>query len=65
MTKIAIDAGHGSQTAGKRTPDGYREHWINVKTAYYLEQEKNHYTTIYLNFQQVLVPLTSMSKLRQ
>ena len=38
MTKIAIDAGHGSQTAGKRTPDGYREHWINVKTAYYLEQ---------------------------
>ena len=38
MTKIAVDAGHGSQTAGKRTPDGYREHWINVKTAYYLEQ---------------------------
>lgn len=31
--KIAIDAGHGSQTAGKRTPDGYREHWINVKTS--------------------------------
>lgn len=38
MTKIAIDAGHGSQTAGKRTLDGYREHWINVKTAYYCEQ---------------------------
>lgn len=38
MTKIAIDAGHGSQTAGKRTPDGFREHWINVKTAYYCEQ---------------------------
>ena len=36
--KIAIDAGHGSNTAGKRTPDGYREHWINVKTAYYCEQ---------------------------
>ena len=36
--KIAIDAGHGSETAGKRTPDGYREHWINVKTAYYCEQ---------------------------
>lgn len=31
--KVAIDAGHGSQTAGKRTPDGYREHWINVKAA--------------------------------
>lgn len=28
---IAIDAGHGSNTAGKRTPDGYREHWINVE----------------------------------
>lgn len=38
MVKIAIDAGHGSQTAGKRTPDGYREHWINVKAAYYCEQ---------------------------
>lgn len=33
--KIAVDAGHGSNTAGKRTPDGYREHWINVKCAYY------------------------------
>lgn len=33
--KVAIDAGHGSETAGKRTPDGYREHWINVKTAHY------------------------------
>ena len=32
---VAIDAGHGSQTAGKRTPDGYREHWINVMTAHY------------------------------
>lgn len=38
MVKVAIGAGHGSNTAGKRTPDGYREHWINVKTAYYLEQ---------------------------
>lgn len=33
--KIAIDAGHGSNTAGKRTPDGYREHWANVKVASY------------------------------
>ena len=31
--KVAIDAGHGSNTAGKRTPDGYREHWINVACA--------------------------------
>lgn len=36
--KVAIDAGHGSNTAGKRTVDGYREHWINVKCAYYCEQ---------------------------
>ena len=30
---VAIDAGHGSNTAGKRTPDGWREHWINVACA--------------------------------
>lgn len=34
--KIAIDAGHGSNTAGKRTPDGYREHYANVVVANYL-----------------------------
>lgn len=38
MAKVGIDAGHGSNTAGKRTPEGYREHWINVKCAYYFEQ---------------------------
>lgn len=36
--KVAIDAGHGSNTAGKRTPDGYREHWINVKCANYFNE---------------------------
>lgn len=36
--KIAIDAGHGSNTAGKRTPDGFKEHWINVLCATYCEQ---------------------------
>lgn len=36
--KIAIDAGHGSNTAGKRTPDGFKEHWINVMCAIYCEQ---------------------------
>lgn len=35
---VAIDAGHGSNTAGKRTPDGYREHWINVSCAAYCEE---------------------------
>lgn len=34
---VAIDAGHGSNTAGKRTPDGYREHWINVACASFCE----------------------------
>ena len=34
---VAIDAGHGSNTAGKRTPDGYREHWINVACAMFCE----------------------------
>lgn len=32
---VAWDAGHGSRTPGKRTPDGYKEHWINVRVAYY------------------------------
>lgn len=36
--KIAVDAGHGSNTAGKRTPDGDREHWFNVKTALYFTE---------------------------
>lgn len=35
--KIAIDAGHGSNTAGKRTVSGYREHWANVKCANYFD----------------------------
>lgn len=39
MSKIiAIDAGHGSNTAGKRTFDGYREHWINVRCSYFFEK---------------------------
>lgn len=35
--KVAIDAGHGSNTAGKRTPDGWREHYTNVKCAYFFD----------------------------
>ncbi|MCI7097509.1 MAG: N-acetylmuramoyl-L-alanine amidase [Lachnospiraceae bacterium] len=35
---IAIDAGHGSNTAGKRTFDGHREHWINVRCSYFFEK---------------------------
>lgn len=33
--RLVNDAGHGSNTAGKCTPDGYREHWFNVKCANY------------------------------
>lgn len=44
MIKVAIDAGHGSNTAGKRTPklpDGtvMREHYANVGVANLLELE--------------------------
>lgn len=39
MFKVAIDAGHGDlkYTPGKRTPDNYAEHWINVKCANYFD----------------------------
>lgn len=47
MFKVAIDAGHGSQTSGKRSPDGYREHYENTYVSYYLEQilRKNNIAT--------------------
>lgn len=35
--KIATEAGHGSTTSGKRTPDGWLEHWTNVKCANYFD----------------------------
>ena len=38
LFKVAVDAGHGSETPGKRTPDNYREHWINVATASHCEE---------------------------
>lgn len=38
MAIVAIDAGHGSTTAGKRTVEGYREHWINVRSAVFFER---------------------------
>lgn len=37
--KVGIDAGHGSFTAGKRTPDGFKEHYANVKVAQFFETE--------------------------
>ena len=46
--KIAIDSGHGSNTSGKRHPDGYREHYSNTYTAFYLDQilRKNGFETL-------------------
>ena len=46
--RVAIDAGHGSNTAGKRHPDGYREHYSNVYISYYLDQilRKNNIETL-------------------
>lgn len=35
--KVAVDAGHGSDSPGKRSPEGYREHYINVKCANYFD----------------------------
>lgn len=45
---VAVEAGHGSKTAGKRTVDGYLEHYINVNSAYFCEQylQKNGVKTI-------------------
>ena len=46
--RVAIDAGHGSDTAGKRHPDGYREHWSDTYMAFYLNQilVKNGFETL-------------------
>lgn len=35
---VGIDSGHGSETGGKRSPDGYREHYSNTYIAYYLDK---------------------------
>lgn len=50
--KVAIDAGHGSNTAGKRHPDGYREHYSNVYISYYLDQilTKNGLDTVKISW---------------
>ena len=41
--KIAIDAGHGPETPGKRTPDGsLREYHFNAPTARYVADELLH-----------------------
>ena len=41
--KIMLDAGHGINTSGKRSPDGMREFEFNVKVAEYMKQELEQY----------------------
>lgn len=55
--KVAIDAGHGSNTAGKRHPDGYREHYSNAHIAFYLEQilSKNGIETLKVSWNDNIV----------
>ena len=43
---IAIDAGHGIYTAGKRTPDGEREWSFNNKVVISAIQELNKYKDV-------------------
>lgn len=41
--KIVIDSGHGNHTAGKRSPDGMREHWFNSAVCKYMLEELKKY----------------------
>lgn len=45
--KIAIDAGHGKNTKGKRTPDGIREWELNSLVAKYLAEYLKGYATTF------------------
>lgn len=44
--KIALDAGHGLNTAGKRTPDGVHEWELNNAVCNYIEEYLKDYATI-------------------
>lgn len=46
--KIGIDDGHGYETAGKRTPDGYHENYFNEKVKKYLipELKRNGFSVV-------------------
>ncbi|TDL32556.1 N-acetylmuramoyl-L-alanine amidase [Jeotgalibacillus sp. S-D1] len=59
MTLIAIDAGHGYETAGKRSPDGMREYAFNRAAAKecILHLEKASIQTIQLHDDALDVPL--------
>ncbi len=51
MMKIAIDAGHGPNTAGKRCPDdSMREFAFNAAVAYYVREDLVKYSGVSVLF---------------
>lgn len=48
--KIVLDAGHGYETAGKRTPDGMREYEFNRVVASYAKQMLEGYENVEVFF---------------
>jgi len=48
MKKIAVDDGHGTNTAGKQTPDGYKENEFNNSVKQYLitELKRNNFIIV-------------------
>jgi N-acetylmuramoyl-L-alanine amidase len=48
--KIAIDAGHGPNTPGKRSPDGMREYWFNSAVANAMKAELEKYEGVSVLF---------------
>lgn len=46
--RVALDAGHGLNTAGKRTPDGMHEWSFNSVVASYISDELKGYENVYI-----------------
>jgi N-acetylmuramoyl-L-alanine amidase len=50
MMKIVLDAGHGFETEGKRTPDGMREYEFNREVARVAKAELQQYKNVEVYF---------------
>jgi N-acetylmuramoyl-L-alanine amidase len=50
MMKIVVDAGHGFETEGKRTPDGMREYEFNREVARIVKAELQQYKNVEVYF---------------
>ncbi|WP_332632040.1 N-acetylmuramoyl-L-alanine amidase [Halalkalibacter flavus] len=48
--KISLSAGHGNNTAGKRSPDGMREFHFNKPVANYMAEELSKYEGVQTQF---------------